>query len=179
MVAPISPAKKLSYGKDTWWLVPAGANKNAPTVAEVNSASGLNLAGVLLQDFEGMTSSTDKVTIPAVMMETSVTEVSGATTHSMADMQVTFQPQAAGGTAGKEAWELVNGGSFEGWAVRRQDVDSSLSDAVTAGQFVDVVPVEIDQPIPGRTSSGPEGIYIFTAPVSVTGDPAFNKAVVA
>src|SRR5690349_20965015 len=136
MAAPISPAKKLSYGKDTWWLVPAGANKNAPTVAEVNSASGLNLAGVLLADFEGMTSSTDKVTIPAVMMETSVTEVSGATTHSMADMQVTFQPQAATGSPGKKAWELVNTGSFEGWAVRRQDADPTTSDAVTAGEFV-------------------------------------------
>lgn len=179
MAAPISPAKKLSYGKDTWWLVPAGSNKNAPTAAEVNSATGLNLAGVLLQDFEGMTSSTDKVTIPAVMMETSVTEVSGATTHSMGDMQITFQPQAAAGTDGKKAWELLNGGSFEGWAVRRQDVDAGVDTAVTAGEFVDVVPVEVDQPIPGRTSSGADGIYIFTAPVSITGDPAFNKVVAA
>jgi hypothetical protein len=178
MAAPISPAKKLSYGKDTWWLVPAVANKNAPTAAEVNAATGLNMAGVLLADFEGMSSTTAKVTIPAVMMETSVTEVSGATTHSMADMQVTFQPQAAAGSPGKKAWELVSSGSFVGFAIRRQDVDATAGDATT-GQFVDVVPVEVDQPIPGRTSAGPDGIYVFTAPVSITGDPAFNKAVAA
>ena len=176
MAAPISPTKKLSYGKDTWWLVPAVATKTAPTAVEVNAATGMNLAGVLLADFEGMTSTTDKVTIPAVMMETSVTEVAGATTHSMADMQCTFDPQAASGADGKKAWELLDGGTFVGFAIRRQDVDASTGDA-TAGEFVDVVPVEVDQPIPGRTSAGPDGIYTFTAAVSITGDPAFNVAV--
>ena len=178
MVAPISPAKKLSHGKDHWWIVPAGTSKSAPTAAEVNSASGLNITGVLLTDFEGVTSSTDKLTIPSVLLETSETEVNGATKFSSADLRGTFQPQAAAGTEGKEFFELLDGG-FTGWAIRRQDVADTASDAVTAGQFVDVVPVEIGQPIPGKTSVGADGIYIFTAPVSITGDPAFNVAVAA
>lgn len=178
MPAPISPSKKRSLGKDAYWLVPTVASKTAPTVAEVNSASGLNISGVLLADFEGFSSSTDKLSIPRVLMETVETEISGATTFSAADLRCTFQPQAAGGSEGKEAYELLEGG-FTGYAIRRQDVTAATSDAITAGQFVDVVPVGISSPIPGTTTQGEDGIYIFTAAVSVTGDPAFNVAVAA
>lgn len=179
MAAPITPAKKLANGRDTWWLVPAGANANTPVVTEVNSASGLNLAGMLISDYEGITTSTEKVTLPKVLLETATTEVNGETTNSAADMQITFQPQAASGSDGKKAWELFSGGVFDGWAVRRQDVVSATDAAVSTGQFVDVVPVSLVRNAPTRTSTGPDGIYIFTASVSITGAPAFNKAVVA
>ena len=59
MAAPITPAKKLANGKDTWWIVPAVADSSAPTVTEVNATTGMNLAGSLLSDYEGVTSSTD------------------------------------------------------------------------------------------------------------------------
>lgn len=165
MAAPVTPAKKLANGKDTWWLVPAGANIAAPTAAEINSATGLNISGVLLADYEGLTVSTDRVTLPQVMMETVVTEIAGSTTLSAADMQITFDPQAATGADGKKAWDLLQAGDFEGWAVRRQDSPAGNGDAVAA-ERVDVIAVEVGQPIPGRTTSGADGIYIFTAPVS-------------
>lgn len=177
MVAPITPAKKLSNGKDTWWLVPAVSNTSAPTVAEVNAATGLNLAGQLLSDYEGLTSSTDKVTLPRVMLETTETEVNGATTTGAADMVCTFQPQAAAASDGKKGFELVDDG-YVGYAIRRQDIVATTGD-VTAGQFVDVVPVELSPAIPGKTSTGPDGIYVWTAAVSVTGVPKYNKAVAA
>ena len=177
MAAPVTPAKKLSNGKDTWWLVPTIADMSAPTVAEVNATTGMNLAGSLLSDFEGVTSSTDKVSIARVLAETTETEVNGATTFSSSDMQITFQPQAASGDDGKKAWELTENG-FVGFAVRRQDVAASTGDT-TAGEFLDIVPVELSRPIPGKTTTGPDGIYIFTSSVSVTGTPKFNKAVVA
>jgi hypothetical protein len=176
MAAPITPAKKLANGKDHWWLVETIANSAAPTVAEV--AAGLSVTGVLLADYEGLTATTEKVSLPRVMLETTETEINGATTVSAGDMQLTLQPQAAGGTEGKEAYELVKDG-FVGFAVRRQDVLDIASDAVTAGQFVDVIPVDITTAIPGKTSNGADAIYIATVPVSVTGTPDWNVAVAA
>jgi hypothetical protein len=41
-----------------------------------------------------------------------------------------------------------------------------------------VAVVEIGQPIPGKTTSGADGIYIFTAPVSPI-QVSWNKAVAA
>lgn len=165
MAAPVTPAKKLANGKDTWWLVTAGADPAAPTVAVINHATGLNISGMLLQDYEGLSVSTERVTLPAVMMETVVTEIAGNTTVSAADMQITFDPQAADGANGRKAWELLDGGTWTGWAVRRQDSPAGNGDT-TAGERVDVAVVDIDQPIPGRTSAGADGVYIFTAPVS-------------
>lgn len=176
MVAPITPAKKLANGKDHWWLVTTIANTAAPTVAEVNA--GLNVTGVLLADYDGLTATTDKVTLPRVMLETTTTEINGETTVAAGDMLLTLQPQAAPGAEGKDAYELVKDG-FVGFAVRRQDVQSTSSDAVTAGQFVDVIPIDVTTAIPGKTSTGPDAIYIATVPVSVTGTPDWNVAVAA
>lgn len=178
MVAPITPAKKLANGRDAWWLVPTIANTSAPTAIEINSASGLNITGVLLSDYEGATTSTEKVTLPLVMLETTSTEVNGQTTNTLADMQLTFDPQAATGASGKKAWELFTGGVFNGYAVRRQDAVTTVSDAVVVGQFVDVFPIAAVRNAPTKTSTGPDGIYSFTASLGVTGIPAFNKAVV-
>ena len=176
MAAPVTPAKKLANGKDTWALVPAGANINAPTVAELNAVAGLNISGMLLQDYEGLTVSTDRVTLPAVMLETIVTEIAGNTTVTAADMQITFDPQGADGSDGRKAWELLDGGTWSGWAVRRQDSPAGNGDA-TAGERYDIAVVDIDQPIPGRTTAGADGVYIFTAPVSPI-QVAWNKEVV-
>jgi hypothetical protein len=175
MVAPITPAKKLSNGKDHVWLVTTIANPAAPTVAEINA--GLNVTGVLLADWDGLSATTDKVTIPRVLLETTATEVNGETRIGAADMQITFQPQAVGGSEGKEAYELVKNG-FTGYLVRRQDVLSTSSDAVVAAQFVDVLGMDVTTAIPGKTSSGPDGIYIATVPVSITSDD-WNVAVAA
>lgn len=167
MVAPITPAKKLANGKDHIWLVETIADPAAPTVAEINA--GLNVTGVLLADWDGLSATTDKVTIPRVLLETTATEVNGETRISAADMQLTLQPQAAGGSDGKDAYELVKDG-FTGYLVRRQDVLNTSSDAVTAAEFVDVLGIDITTAIPGKTSSGPDGIYIATVPVSITSD---------
>lgn len=178
MVAPTTPAKKLSNGRDTWWLVPT-VTASAPTVAQVNTTTGgLNVTGMLLSDYEGATTSTEKVTLPKVLLETATTEVQGETTTSLGDMQITFQPQAAAGSDGKKAWELFTGGVFVGYAVRRQDMLGTTGDAA-AGQFVDVFPISAVRNAPTKTTTGPDGIYIFTASIGVTGSPTYNVAVAA
>lgn len=178
MAAPTTPAKKLANGRDTWWLVPA-LTPAAPTVAQVNQTTGgLNVTGMLLSDYEGATTSTEKVTLPKVLLEVVSTEVQGETTNSLGDMTLTLQPQAATGTAGKKAWELFSGGVFTGYAVRRQDVVGTTGDA-TAGEFVDSWPVTAVRNAPTKTTTGADGIYSFTASIGVTGAPTFNVVVVA
>ena len=176
MAAPITPTKKLSNGKDHIWLVTTLSSTTSPSAAQINA--GLNVTGCLLADWDGITASTSKVTIPRVLLETSTTEVNGETTITSADMQLTYQPQAAAAADGVKAYELLSAG-FTGFLVRRQDVANTASDAVTVGQFVDVFSIDVaaGSVVPGKTTSGPEGIYIATVPVSIT-STSYRKAVV-
>jgi hypothetical protein len=177
MVAPVKPQKKTANGKDTWWAVPTVANTAAPTALEVNAVLGLNISCFLLADQEGVSGETSKVALARLLCETSTTEGIDTTTWSMSDITGVFDPQAAAGADGKKAWALFESG-FTGYFVRRQGVVSNLDVAVTAGQFVDVIPVETGPATPGKTANDASGIYSFTATVAVTGTPSFNKAVV-
>lgn len=177
MAEPIKPQKKTSNGKDTWWFVPTIAAQATPTVTEVNTASGLNFTCFLMAEQEGVSGSTNKATLARLLCETATTEVIENTVWSMADVMGVFDPQAASGSDGKKAWEKFKDGAT-GYFVRRQGVINSTSADVTTGQFVDVIPVEVGPATPGKTSTGADGIYAFTAAVSVTGTPSFNVAVV-
>lgn len=178
MAAPIKPNKKTANGKDTWWLVPAIADMTAPKVSEVNASTGLNITCFLLAEQEGVTGTTEKVALARLLCETATTEGIGETTFSMADVQVVFDPQAASSHNDKKAFELLRNG-FTGFAVRRQGIKAITDADVTAGQFVDAVPVEIAPVIPGKSATDASGIYTATGSVAVTGVPEFNRAVVA
>lgn len=178
MAAPIKPQKKTANGKDTWWAVPTIADITAPTDDEINAVLGLNITCFLLAEQEGVTSTTEKVALARLLCETTTTEGIGETTWTMADLVGVFDPQAAAASDGKKAWELFEDG-FTGYLVRRQGVVSNVDADVTAGQFVDIVPVSTGPATPGKTSNDASGIYSFTATAAVTGTPSFNKAVVA
>lgn len=177
MAAPIKPMKKTANGKDTWWLVPAIADLDAPTVTEINSASGLNITCFLLAEQEGFSVSTSKSSLSRLLCETSTTEGIDTTTWSMPDVMGVFDPQAAGSSDGKKFWTLVKDG-FVGYAVRRQGVASDVDAAVTTGQFVDVAPVEFGPATPTKTATDGSGIYDFMSTVAITSRPQFNVAVV-
>lgn len=178
MAAPLKPQKKTANGKDTWWLVPAVADITAPTIAEINSASGLNVTCFMLAEQEGFSVSTSKSSLSRLLCETSTTEGIDTTTWSMPDIMGVFDPQAAADAVGKEFWELVKDG-FTGYAVRRQGVKSDVDSDVTAGQFVDVAPVEFGPATPTKTANDGSGIYDFMSTVAITDAPAFNVAVVS
>lgn len=180
MVAPTKPQLVTANGKDSWFFVPAVASKTAPTVAEVNSASGLNISCFLWSDFEGISSSTGKVTLPRLLCEVNTYEANDVTSFTIADIDFAFAPQAAGASDGKKAWDKFKAGGLSGFLIRRQGVtaDQAAPEA-TAGQFVDVMPVEIGKAVPGKTSTDAAGVYRATSPVAITGEPAFNVAVVA
>ena len=176
MAAPTKPQLKTANGKDSWWFVPAIANQAAPTALEVNAATGINISCYLFAEQDGVTGSTSKVTLPRLLCETTQYEANDATTYTMSDIIAAFDPQGASGSDGKKAWEKFKNGAT-GFLVRRQGVVATTGDA-TAGQFVDVVPVDIAPAYPGKTSTDASGVYSFTAPASVTGAPTFNVAVV-
>lgn len=177
MASPLKPQKVTANGKDSWYLVPAIANIAAPTAAEINAISGLNISCFLLAEQEGVTGSAEKVRLARLLCETTTTEGLGEQTWSLADLQGVFDPQGASGSDGKKVWELVKDG-FDGYLVRRQGVVAKDNAAVVAGQFVDVFEVETGIATPGKSATDASGIYTFMAPVALL-DQEFNVAVAA
>lgn len=172
MVSPTKPRKVQSKGKDSWWLVSTIADIENPTVLEINAVTGINISCAVLAEGDSLTKTTNKVTLPAFLCEVDQYEGLDRATWSMGDVVGGFDPQAAAGSDDKEAFEFLRNG-FSGYAVRRQGVTATTGDAI-AGQFFDVVPVEIDGAAPGTTGTDGSAIYAFTAGVAVTGKPALN-----
>lgn len=176
MATPLKPALKTAFGKDSWGFVLAVANIQTPTLTELNATAGFNLSCSVFGEQEGVTGTTEKVTLPRLLCETTTYEVNGSTNFSLADLVVSFDPQAASSADGKKAWTtLVNNAS--GFLWQRQGVDATAD--LAAGQFVNVFPVQLGTKVPGKTSTGADGVYSFTQPASITGLPAFSVAVTA
>lgn len=178
MAAPQKPQKVQANGKDSWWVVPAIADPDAPTATEINAVTGLNISCFLLAEQEGIAANTSKVELARLLCETSTTEAIDTTVWSMTDLQGVFDPQAGDSDDSKAAWEILKGG-FTGFLVRRQGVVSNVDSDVTAGEFVDVIPVETGPATPTKTGTDASGIYSFTAAVAITGTPSFNVEVAA
>ena len=179
MAAPDKPQLQIANGKDSWFWVPAIATSTAPTVAEMTAGTSLNISCYLFSDFEGVTGSTGKVTLPRLLCEVAQYESNDVTTYSSTDLDFAFSPQAAAATVGKKAWDKFKAGGLDGFLARRQGVtaDQATPEPV-AGQFFDLIPTNIGAAIPGKTSTGSDGVYRATAPVAVTGKPAWNVAIV-
>lgn len=178
MAAPIKPNKHTSLKKDSWWLVPAIADTSDPILAEINAAGGIYATCFLLQDQGGVTKTVNKVTLAALLCEGSTSEGLAPSAFSMSDIVGVFDPQAAAADPDKKLFEFLRDG-FTGFAVRRQNVINDVSDLAVVGDFVDIVPVEIDAAWPDKSAPGPEGFYTFTCGVAVTGTPVPNVAVAA
>lgn len=176
MAAPVKAGVKPSFGNDSWGFVTAIADIQEPTLTELNAVGGYNLSCSLFREQEGLSGTTEKVTLPALLCETDQYEANGSTSWSMSDLSVVFHPQAAAASDGKKAWEALDDG-IDGFLWQRQDITST--DDLATGQFVNIVPVQLGTKVPGKTSTGPDGAYNFTQPVSVTGRPALNVAIVA
>lgn len=176
MAAPIKPALKRAHGNDSWVWVPAIASKTSPKVTEIEAATAFNLSCSLFGEQEGVSTTTAKVTLPRRLCETDVYEVNGEVTHTMADLQVSFDPQGATASDGKKAWEALSNGA-SGFLVRRQG--KTATTVVETGDFVDVIPAQLGTKVPTKTGSDAAGVYAFTVGASITDSPAYNVAVVA
>lgn len=178
MAAPIKPTKHTSFKKDSWWLVPAVADVTAPTAAEVNAATGIYATCFLRADLEGATKTSNKVQTDPLLCEGEQYEALAPASVSMSDLIGAFDPQAADTDDDKALFEFLRNG-YSGFAIRRQNVTNDTSDTATAGEFVDVFPVDIDSAWPGKSAAGPEGFYQFVCSVAVTSSPGINVAVAA
>jgi hypothetical protein len=166
MAAPLSPAKQLANGRQSFWLVDTISNISAPTATEINA--GLNITGYLMDDYEGVTVSGNKVTLPGVMLENTTTEINGETTISAADLRCTIDPQAANTSDAKKVWKKLYidaSNSWSGYLVERQNFAGS-DGAATAGQYVNVSAVVIDNGVVLRTGTDAAGVWISQHAVS-------------
>lgn len=177
MAAPVKPRKHQARKKDAWWLVPAVADTSAPTALEINAVGGIYATCFLLEDQGGVSKTVNKVTLAALLCEDATSEGLSPASFSMSDIVGVLDPQAGPTDADKKLFEFLRDG-FTGYAIRRQNVVNDTSDAVTVGEYVDVVPVDIDDAWPDKNAAGPEGFYTFTSGVAVTGTPIANVEVV-
>lgn len=164
MAAPVKPQKIQTYGRRRLWLVDTIADPANPTAVEINA--GDYLACYPLADQAGGTSTPNKITLPNLLCETDTEEVFGQTTHAHADIAFAYDPQAATGSPGKKAWDLVKDG-FSGFIVWQLGEDANLDDQVTAGDFVTVVPADIRVMSEEPSSTGEDGIAMFQTSVAV------------
>jgi hypothetical protein len=176
MALAIKPALRRAFGNDGWGFAVAVANITTPKLTELDAVSGFNLSCSLFGEQGDPTANQEKVTLPRILCETQQYEVNGTVTYAMPDLVISFSPQAASGADGKKAWETMTD-NLNGFLWRRQDV--AAADALAVGQFVDIIPVQLGIKVPGKTSTGADGVYSFTQGASITGAPAWNKAIVA
>lgn len=168
MAAPLKPQKVTAKKKDAWWFVPAIADMTDPTATEINAVGALNFTCYLLADQDGLSSTTNKVQLPQLLCEDETTEAIDSVTVQMSDIQSLFDPQAATGSTGKKTWDLFGKNGASGFLVRRQGVVNDVDAAVDAGEFVDVLKVDIAKGVPAKTASDASGLYAFTSGVTVS-----------
>lgn len=175
MAAPTKPALIKAFGAESWGFLVAVADKSAPTAIELEAATGFNLSCSVFGEQEGITATTEKVTLPRLLCETTTYESNGPTSYAMADLMVSFDPQSAPASAGKKAWETMVDNA-NGFLVHRLGKTSTA--VFAAGDYVNIIPVQLATKTVVKTSNAPDGVAAFNQAVSITGAPAFNVVVV-
>lgn len=179
MVAPAKPRKVPMNGKQSFWLVPAVANIEVPTILEINAVTGINLSCTLLKSFTGLRPTFNKATLDAVLCETDSFQGLDNTGWEMSDLAGAFDPQADDESDDKAGFEFLRD-PFTGFAVFRNGVvaNSATPEAAT-GQFFNIAPVEITAAADVSDPSTASSIASWMAGVAVTGAPSMNVAAVA
>lgn len=175
MAAPTKPTLVKAFGNESWSFLIAIASKSAPTAVELEAATGFNLSCSLFGEQDGLTATTEKVTLPRRLCETVTFESNGPTSYAMADLMVSFDPQGAPASAGKKAWETMVDNAT-GFLVQR--LGKVGTGVFVTGDYVNVVPVQLAVKTPTKTGTGADGVVAFNQAVSITDTPAFNVAVV-
>lgn len=177
MTAPINPAAVSLYGKDNWYFVPSGGIASAsyiPTAAELTAGSVLDVTDMLFRDTARPAQTTNRTTRERRYGSTVVPEALGAATLTGGELHFQFSPQAASGSDGKKAYEKFGSGAgTTGFLVNRQGVAKATTP--TAGQFVNVFPVDIGASFPSPAGDNESEEAGMVAPFAVTTSaPAIN-----
>lgn len=165
MAAPIRPNPVKTFGKDKWVFVATIANTAAPTAAECTAGTVLDVT-MMAFDGEGYpTSSTNRPVLERRIGDTIVYEQIGIQNVTGGTMLFQIQPQAAGASDGKKAYEKFIAGTT-GYFVRR--MGTAVATDLAAGQFVTVYPVEFSAPFPTTVGEGESAEAAFQSEYAIT-----------
>lgn len=151
-------------------LVPAVANVNAPTVAELTAVAAVDISCYLTGD--GLAISVDQQTISDERLcSTSTFEKRGRKTHSV-DVTYVDNTNSVAHSASNAAREALDEGAVHYLVTRR---NMPYETAFASTQKVRVYPVEAGFPaeVPGEANS----VTRTTSKLFVTGDPGIDVAV--
>lgn len=174
MTEPLRPSATKTHGRENWIFVPAIADIAAPTVAEITGASALDITRIVFADSGQPAQSTNRVNSQRRLGDTTTSEFIGDTTYTGGDITYALDPQAASGEDGKKLWEKIPEGAT-GYLVRRLGI--ARATAPTAGQFVDVFPVEFGPSMPTKVGDAESAEAGAMATFAVTDKPEFLAAV--
>lgn len=151
-------------------LVPAVADVNAPTVAELTA--GIDISCYLTGD--GLAISVDQATITDERLcSTSTFEKRGRKTHSV-DVTYIDNSNSVAHAAFNAAREALDEGSVHHLVTRR---NLPYEDAFAASQLVRVYPIEAG--FPAEVAGEANSVTRTTSKLFVTGNPGIDVAVVA
>lgn len=154
------------------------ADTAAPKLAtELNAASpaSLDISCYLLADAWEPGQDVSKGSGPRRLCERSQFERFTTTTVQLGDLRYVISPQAAAGSDGKKAYEILTEG-LSGYFVERLGLDAKTS-AWAVAQFVNVIPVTLGpRIIVGDTDEN--GDYTVMQPVSIRSAIIPNVAIV-
>lgn len=181
MPEPMRQAAAKLYGRENWDFVPTIASATlAPTVAEASGASSLDITNTVFADGSpNPTKNTNVVDQQRRFGDTIIGQFVGTTTFGGGEITYAYDPQGAAASNPVKLWEkwLNSSGTVTGFLVRRQNVPKAT--AFTAGQFVDVYPVEIGPSMPGKSGDGEAAEGAATCTFAITSQPQFKVAILA
>lgn len=176
MAAPIRPAATKAYLRSKWVFVPTLTSQTAPSLAELNGASALDVTKMFYASSAQPSQSTNLARGPRRLGDAETYEFVGESQSSFGEVRYSFNPQGAALSDGKKAFEKFPSGTT-GFMVQRLGIDRDTDLAV--GQFVTVYPVEFG-PQHETTEGDAEGAEVaIVQTVAQTGPKSLNKAVVA
>lgn len=180
MAEPLRPDATKIYGRKNYILIPTWSGYAAgtgPTVAEITSASGLDVTRILFQDgAPNPTQNTNLVEQQRRYGDTQVSQFVGETTHTGGQMDYQLSSQAAALADGVKAWELIGAG-FTGFLVRRLGVARATTPA--AGQFVTGWQIECGPSLEIEKGEGENAEAGATCMFAVLSPPVQRVAIVA
>lgn len=179
MAEPLRPAAAKTFGRENWIYIPTIASATlAPTVAEINAASGMDITRIAFSGGEPtFNASTNRVKLDRRAGDTEAFEFIGETSYEGGEVMMQFSPQVAAGADGKKAIEKFVSG-LTGYFAKREDISRSTTPA--AGQFLSwVVPIECGPPLPSKQGDAEAAQGAFKTTYAVTSTPAVNIAILA
>ncbi len=154
MAALIRPGSALTFKREKWIWVPAIANPTAPTLAELNAASGLDFSCFVMTDTTAPSQSQNRVRLARRLCEGSTAETGGITEYTGGSLRYSTNPQLPAANDANKAYTTLAPGA-EGFLVQRLVVPVDVDLAV--GQTVSVHQAELGTQWTGKSTDDEAG----------------------